>query len=709
MKKKRFSILAKIILLTGLLTILTVSLSLGVSLFVSYKNSEKFYVESCEAVTNSMENIFETKEKQEDIITKKDAARTFDWMIEKYEVIKDHYEELDAKQIYDYQFDLRESVFGPVDGKFGMTLDKSANKIYYTTSFEVVKEYCEAKNVPQALLWIYDKENKCILFGMDSSITLEQNLSTFGKRGPVLTEEAFDFITGKEHSKTEIVKGTIYSYNRIDDIPIANKNYSIYVQGQYPSEVYAKTFSKQAVATLLITTASSLLLVAVYALFAKFVLLKNVSRLTDSTHEFVGKMKNNEKLVAVETKISSNDEIGDLADEFNLMQSQIIDYVDKVKTAEAKEQAFNAEVNVASKIQLESLPAGTHFDRNLELRAFIKPAKGVGGDFYDYFYIDNDHLAFVIADVSGKGIPASLFMMRSREFIRSVSTSEDDLAKVFAKVNNSLCANNVEGFFVTAFLGILDMKKYEFRFINAGHERPLLLHDGKCERIKSNSNFVLGLEEDFVYEEEKIKFSEGDAILLYTDGLNEAINSKKEEFGYERLIESFGKNTEISAKIPGIIGDLEKFIGKEEQFDDITMLAFRVKKNVVSYHYIDPTYAEIDDLTDRVNACLSGIDPNLLSKIDVVIDEVMNNIISYGQTKAHKTLQVSIEKKENEIKMVFIDNSHPFNPLLKEKRTVQENMDQGIVGGLGISIVKSIAKEAEYAYSNNKNILVLKF
>ena len=158
-----------------------------------------------------------------------------------------------------------------------------------------------------------------------------------------------------------------------------------------------------------------------------------------------------------------------------------------------------------------------------------------------------------------------------------------------------------------------------------------------------------------------------------------------------------------------MLSDLEAFENKEEQFDDITILSFNIKKNVVSYDYLNPKYDDITDLTEKIENYLEDLDPILLSKIGVIVDEVMNNIISYGKTKTNKTLTVSIEKTDGGATLIFVDNSHPFNPLLKEKRTVQENLEEGIVGGLGISIMKSISAGTEYAYSNNKNILIIKF
>ena len=300
-------------------------------------------------------------------------------------------------------------------------------------------------------------------------------------------------------------------------------------------------------------------------------------------------------------------------------------------------------------------------------------------------------------------------MMRSKESIRSASMNEKDLAAVLFKVNNSLCLNNKEGYFVTAFLGVLDLKTYEFNCISAGHERPFIKRDKECFRMEIESNFVLGLEEDFIYKEEKIQLKEGDTIVLYTDGLNESINVNKKEFGYERIGKSLLKDNEPRKNVQTLIEDLEEFEGEEEQFDDTTILAFNIKSNVTSFSYLNPTYEDILDLTAKVEDTLDGLNPATLSKIGVIIDEVMNNIISYGKTKVKKTLVVSVEKVEDGATLTFVDNSHPFNPLLKEEHTIPENMEKGIVGGVGISIVKNITKETEYTYSNNKNILIIKF
>ena len=704
-KKVRFGLLWKIVLLTGLLTVLTVSTSLTVSLLVSHQNTLNTYKKSCEDVTDNIESAFYDEQ------DKSAATDVLNILISTYSTVRDRYDSLSEEELAQYSQDMAIALFDPKPGTIGTDYSKLVRKNYYTQSIFRMQTICSNSSVPYSSVMIYDSEKDCLIHLASSVITLQDNLELIGHvdAKPEAWESEFFKAASKDFQyESIIIDEVIMSYN-LANIQHDNTNYKCFVTGQYSLKDVNDAFTQQLVTELLISFASATFLVIIYAILTKLFLIRNVHRLTKSTGKFVNMMKNDEPLEVIDVDVHSNDEIKDLSDEFTLMQDQIITYVSNIKEAKHKEEAFNAEVNIASKIQLESLPAPTYFDRNLELRAFIKPARGVGGDFYDYFYVDNDHLAVVIADVSGKGIPASLFMMRSKEAIRNVSMNEKDLAKVFNKVNNNLCLNNIEGFFVTAFLGVLDLKTYEFKFVSAGHERPFIKRDNKCERLNVESNFVLGLEEDFLYQEQSIQLKEGDSIILYTDGLNEAINKDKEEFGYDRIAASLSKEEEFKEKIPTLIKDLAEFEGSEEQFDDITILSFKLQKDVTFYYYLNPTYNDIDDLTDKVNAYLDNLDIKTLSKIGVVIDEVMNNIISYGKTKTNKTLNVSIEKLSDGARLIFIDNSHPFNPLLKEMRTIQENMEDGIVGGLGISIVKSISNDAEYCYANNKNILIIKF
>ena len=704
MKKPRLGLLGKIMILTGGLTILTLSASLIASVLITSKNKKDDFIDSCVNATNVIESTFTTAsaEKAEGF------ESIINILIENYSAVSKTYDSLTPQQITDYQNNLRIQLFGPADGSaIGMSYDRALRKNYYQDALINMQGVCSTYSVPFSAFTLYDITFNRAITISKSNISLEDNLTSIGLASSKLDNDEIAFFESGRASQTFSDNDVVYAYKRVafkNIIP----NYACFVQAEYPLAEFNKANNEQILLELLITVGSGIFLVIIYAIFARIFLIKNIKKLSLSTDTFVEKMKNDETLEIIDSKVNSNDEVKDLSNKFMTMQEQIITYVDNIKTAKSKEQRFLTEVGIASKIQLESLPAGTFFDRNLEIRALIQPAKMVGGDFYDYFYTGNNRIAFVIADVSGKGIPASLFMMRAKESIKSACNSEKNLSDVFFKVNNSLAVNNKEGFFVTAFLGVLDLTTFKLDYINAGHERPFYKHNGDTKQLMINSNFVLGLEEDFRFEQEEVQLEKDDELFLFTDGLNEAINHKQEEYGYSRIQNMLCKDGNIKEKINDTIKDLESFRGEEEQFDDITIFSIKIRPEVHVIEIDNPSYQTIEEVTNRVDEYLCDVDLETVSKINVIIDEAINNIVSYGKAKTNKKIIVQVEKNNGHPIIIFIDNSHPFNPLSIGNRTVQENLDAGIVGGLGVSIIRSISKETEYVYSNNRNILIVK-
>ena len=240
-----------------------------------------------------------------------------------------------------------------------------------------------------------------------------------------------------------------------------------------------------------------------------------------------------------------------------------------------------AELNVASSIQRDMLPNifppfpdCSYFD----IYATMDPAKEVGGDFYDFFLVDKTHLVFTIADVSGKGVPAALFMVIAKTIIRNQAQSSMSPAEIFRHANNQLCENNGEGLFVTSFLGILDLKTGKLTFSNAGHNPPLLHRaGGGFEYLAVRPGFVLAGMEDMEYPSAEITPSPGDSLFLYTDGVTEAVNSKLELYGEERLLEALNRKEASGLRptklLPYIKNQVELFVEKAPQADDIAMLA----------------------------------------------------------------------------------------------------------------------------------------
>lgn len=249
----------------------------------------------------------------------------------------------------------------------------------------------------------------------------------------------------------------------------------------------------------------------------------------------------------------------------------------QIKDSEER-QRISTELDVATRIQADMLPCifPAFPERpEFDIYATMNPAKEVGGDFYDFFMVDETHLAIVIADVSGKGVPAALFMVIGKTLISDHTKQDTDLGTVFTEVNELLCKSNNEGLFITAFEGVLDLVTGEFRFVNAGHEMPFIAKSGSAyEPYKLRAGFVLAGMEGVKYQSDSIRLSPGDKIFQYTDGVTEATNASQELYGMERLHDILAKNTDKSPAelLPIIKADIDAFVCDAPQFDDITML-----------------------------------------------------------------------------------------------------------------------------------------
>jgi len=260
-----------------------------------------------------------------------------------------------------------------------------------------------------------------------------------------------------------------------------------------------------------------------------------------------------------------------------VLMSLIIVYCIIFNYNSGKLAATQTELNMATAIQEGMLPSifPAFPDRKeFDLYATMDPAKEVGGDFYDFFMIDDDHLGIVIADVSGKGIPAALYMMISKTIVQNNATLGISPAEVLFRANNSLCAQNKMEMFVTTWIGILELSTGKMKCASAGHEYPAIFHDGKFALLKDKHGFVLGGMEGAKYTDYEIQLEKGDKIFVYTDGVPEATNMENALFGTDRMIEALNANTEADAEevLRNVRASVDQFVGIAEQFDDLTML-----------------------------------------------------------------------------------------------------------------------------------------
>lgn len=324
------------------------------------------------------------------------------------------------------------------------------------------------------------------------------------------------------------------------------------------------------------------LFLLVYSVFLYREVLLPILAVTDEAKRFADSNTPSDKLSA----IKKNDEIGVLAKAVGKMETDIVEYVENLTMVTAEKERIGAELSIATQIQADMLPSifPAFPDKpEFDIYATMNPAKEVGGDFYDFFMVDESHLAIVMADVSGKGVPAALFMVIGKTLIKDHTQPGRDLGEVFTEVNDLLCESNSEGLFITAFEGVLDLVSGEFTFVNAGHEIPFICKkDGSYEPYKIRAGFVLAGMEGMRYKCGTMQLSPGDRLFQYTDGVTEATDKDGRLYGMSRLGEILAQNaalppTELLVKIKE---DIDAFVGNAPQFDDITMLCLEYRERM---------------------------------------------------------------------------------------------------------------------------------
>jgi len=268
--------------------------------------------------------------------------------------------------------------------------------------------------------------------------------------------------------------------------------------------------------------------------------------------------------------INEDDEIGMLARSYTSLINYTNEYIENIHKIEGEKHRIEAELSIAEKIQKSNLPTGSIEKENYSIFGFSQPAKEVGGDFYDYYELDDDNVAIVIGDASGKGIPAAILSTVAQSIIKQLLKSEKDPSKVLYLLNNQICENNSELMFVTLWLGIYNNKTNILTFSNAGHEAPLIMEDGKFKPLKVSPGIVLGVMEDFEFVKEETEMSKG--IIVYTDGITDAKNPNDEFYGEDKLIDFLNSHPFENKIIDKLLKDIDEFTGSNDQFDDMTIV-----------------------------------------------------------------------------------------------------------------------------------------
>ncbi|MDE6738733.1 MAG: PP2C family protein-serine/threonine phosphatase, partial [Lachnospiraceae bacterium] len=314
--------------------------------------------------------------------------------------------------------------------------------------------------------------------------------------------------------------------------------------------------------------------------------VKPIDNLTFSATQYVQKKseghQGGDASVFDKLQISTGDEIENLFCAFRQMEQDINRYIEDITLVTAEKERIGAELNVATQIQADMLPGifpAFPERKEFDIFASMNPAKEVGGDFYDFFLVDEDHLALVIADVSGKGVPAALFMVITKTLIKNQMLMGGSPGAVLEAVNNQLCENNEAEMFVTVWLAVYEISTGKVTAANAGHEYPAIRRaGGSFELFKDPHGFVLAGMENVRYKEYEMELHAGDTLFVYTDGVPEATDTGNTLFGTDRMLEVLNGKCDTDPKklIEGVKNEIGGFVGEAMQFDDITMLSLQV-------------------------------------------------------------------------------------------------------------------------------------
>jgi len=420
-------------------------------------------------------------------------------------------------------------------------------------------------------------------------------------------------------------------------------------------------------------------------------------------------------------EIPAKNEIGTLAASFNEMTRRLNESIEHLKETTAAKERIESELQIAHEIQMSMVPKifPPFPDRpEFDIFATLVPAREVGGDLYDFFFIDDDHLCFAVGDVSGKGVPASLFMAVTKTLFRATAGNGSTPGEILARLNTEICRDNESCMFVTFFCAILNIRTGQVDYGNGGHNLPYYLHRDGVSPLENVGGKALGLVEQTPYASGRMVLCPGEALLLYTDGVTEAMDSRERLYSDQRLAEFLASNRGSSPRqiVGDLVSDVRSFAGAAPQSDDITALALRYfgSTEKMTEHVEIKLSNKLSEL-DRFNQALTefgrqhGLTDKVMHDLNLALEEILTNIISYGYTdnREHE-IKVSLSAQRGEVRAEVEDDGQPFNPLEAPEPDTTKPLAERTIGGLGIHLVRKLMDGLEYQSHEGKNLLVMK-
>ena len=458
-----------------------------------------------------------------------------------------------------------------------------------------------------------------------------------------------------------------------------------------------------------------LLFGSVIAIFGAKTISRPIADLTEMTRRIAG----GDFTQRIDTR--AKNEIGALAASFNEMTRRLNESIEHLKETTAAKERIESELQIAHEIQMSMVPKifPPFPDRSeFDIFATLVPAREVGGDLYDFFFIDDDHLCFAVGDVSGKGVPASLFMAVTKTLFRATAGNGGTPGEILARLNAEICRDNESCMFVTFFCAILNIRTGQVDYSNGGHNLPYYLHHSGVSPLENTGGRALGIVEQSPYASGRMVLGPGETLLLYTDGITEAMDPSDSLYSDQRLERFLASNRSSSPRqmIGELVSDVRHFAGGAPQSDDITALAL---------HYFGTTEKMTEHVEIKLNNKLSelgrlnqsltefgarhGLAPSLVHDLNLALEEILTNIISYGYTdnREHE-IRVSFSMQPGAVRIDVEDDGQPFNPLEAPEADTTKPLEERTIGGLGIHLVRKLMNGLEYQRQEGKNLLVMK-
>jgi len=439
--------------------------------------------------------------------------------------------------------------------------------------------------------------------------------------------------------------------------------------------------------------------------------VRPMRKVSDEATRFAKESSQGEKL----GEISRIQEISNLAKSVDKMEEDMLTYMNNLTSITKEKERIGAELSIASTIQENSIPhqfPAFPNRKDFDIYASMTPAKVVGGDFYNFFLVDSDHLAVVIADVSGKGIPAALFMMVTNILISDRTRMGGTPGEILTFVNQGICEHNEADMFVTVWLGIVQLSTGKIVASNAGHDDPAIYRDGgSFELFKTKHGLVIGATPKAKYADYEIDLHPGDKLFLYTDGVTEATNTDQVLYGMDRMVDALNNCKASSPKevLDFIHADVNKFVGEAPQFDDLTMVCFELNKKEENKLVLKAKNENLYQVMEFIDEFLEKHDCSMKAQtqIDLSIEEIFVNIANYAYGDGEGDCEIKLGFNDGIVTLQFIDSGMPFDPLAKADPDNTLSAEDRQIGGLGIFLVKKNMDEVSYQYLDNKNILTL--